>query len=67
MPILPATKRHQDLNCHLSDILHQYLLACDALHNHPLADIEDNLSTIHLAVLRCRFIIANYKKEHEGG
>ena len=66
MPTLPADKRQRDLNCRLSDVLHQYLLACDALHDNALADIENNLSLIQSAVFQCRHIMLDYKKDHEG-
>jgi len=67
MPIIATTKRHRELNCHLSDILHQYLLACDALHDNALADIENNLSLIQSAVFKCRHTMRVYKKDHKGG
>ena len=64
---LATTKRQQDLNIHLSNILHQYLLCVDALHGNALADIEDNLSTIQSAVFACRHIMIDYKISHLGG
>ncbi len=66
MPIIHADRRHRDLNIHLSNILHQYLLAVDALHDNALADIENNLSLIQSAVFHCRHIMLDYKKDHEG-
>ena len=65
MPNVLADKRHRDLNIHLSDILHQYLLAVDVLHDNPLADITDNLSRIQTAILECHRIMVIYKCDHE--
>lgn len=67
MPDLPADKRHQDLNNHLSEVLHQYLLAVDSLHDNPLADITDNLSLIQTATIDCFRIQIDYKIKHERG
>jgi len=67
MSTMPAYKRHQELNCHLSNILHPYLLAVDALHDNVLADIENNLSLIQMAILKCRVIMLDYKRDHERG
>jgi len=67
MLTIAATKRHRNLNIHLSDILHQYLLACDSLYDDPLADIDDHLSLIQKAVFKCRHIMLDYKEDHEGG
>jgi len=67
MPNVLADKRHQDLNCQLSEILHQYLLACDSLHDDPLADISNHLTVIQKAIIKCHNITLDYGITHRGG
>jgi len=67
MPEIATTKRHRELNTHLSDILHQYLLAVDALHGNALADITDNLSLIQHATIECFRVQIDYKIKHGRG
>ena len=62
-----TTNRHRSLNNQLSEILHQYLMAVDSLHDNPLGDIEANLSRIEEAILSCRHIMLEYKKDYKGG
>ena len=64
---LPTTQRHRDLNTHLSNILHQYLLAVDALHDNALADISRNLSLIQNATIDCFRIQIDYKIKYGRG
>jgi len=65
MDDIAKEKRHQELNNQLSEILHQYLLACDALHKDRCADIGDNLITIQRATLACHRIMGVYKCERQ--
>lgn len=66
MPNITADERARNLNHYLSDILHQYLLACDFLHDDPLADIHDNLMAISKATYECHRIIVNHRRYHKG-
>ena len=66
MDEIAKEKRHHALNTQLSEVLHQYLLACDALHLDRCADIGNNLNAIQSATIECYRIMVDHKIKHRG-
>ena len=60
-------KRRNALNNQLSEVLHHYLLACDALHKDRGADIGHNLSSIQSATIDSYRIMIDYTVEYGRG